>query len=62
MVSQCGSHHWESEDDYRKGRKKTPETGMGGLLANTMPAASVFSQCLLKAGNTKHDQFQEDKQ
>jgi hypothetical protein len=33
---------------------------MGGLLVNTMPAMSTyFSQCLLKARNRKHDQFQE---
>jgi hypothetical protein len=38
------------------------ETDMGGLLVNTIPAKSVFSQCLLKASNRKHDQFQEVKQ
>jgi hypothetical protein len=38
------------------------ETGMEGLQVNTTPAACVFSQCLLKASNTKHDQFQEDEQ
>ena len=37
-------------------------TDMGGLLVNTIPAKSVFSQCLLKASNRKHDQFQEVKQ
>ena len=35
------------------------ETDMGGPLVNTMPAASVFSQYLLKGSNTKHDQLQE---
>ena len=38
------------------------ETGTGGLQANTTPAASIFPQCLLKAGNRKCDQFQEDEQ
>lgn len=44
-----------------KGRKRTKETDMGGLLVNTMPAINLFSQCLLKASNTKLHQFQEDK-
>jgi hypothetical protein len=44
-----------------KGRKKMEETDMGGLLVNTMPVTSVFSQCLLKASNTKVHQLQEDK-
>lgn len=34
------------------------EIDMGGLLVNTIPGASVFSQGLLKAGNRKHEQFQ----
>lgn len=55
------SQHWGSEDDYMKGRKKMEETDMGGLLVNTMPVTSVFSQCLLKASNTKVHQLQEDK-
>ena len=46
----------------RKGRKKMQETDMGGLLVNTIPAKSVFSQCLLKASNRKHDKFKEVKQ
>jgi hypothetical protein len=45
------------EDDYTKGRKKKQETDMGGLLVNTTPAVSVFSQCLLKASNRRHDEF-----
>lgn len=45
-----------------KGRKKMQEIEMGKLLANTMPAMSIFSQCLLKVSNRKHGQFQEDKQ
>jgi hypothetical protein len=56
------NHDRGSEDDHRKGRKKMQEIEMGKLLANTMPAMSIFSQCLLKVSNRKHGQFQEDKQ
>jgi hypothetical protein len=50
-------------DDYRKGRKKMGETEMRGLLANTMPLSKCgFFQLILKANNTKHNQFQEVKQ
>lgn len=38
------------------------ETDMGGLLVNTMPVSKCIFHCLLKASNTKHDQFQEVKQ
>jgi hypothetical protein len=38
------------------------ETDMGGMLVNTMSAASVFSQYLLKGSNRKHEQFQKVKQ
>lgn len=42
-----------------EGSKKVQETEYGGLLVNTMPGMSVFSQCLLKANKTKYDQFRK---
>lgn len=41
-VSQHKNHSWESEDNYRKGRKKMKETDMGGLQVKTTTTVDVF--------------------
>lgn len=57
---------WEpqlgSEDEHRQGRKKMQETEYGRAAGEYHASRQDYFLSVLKASNTKCDQFQEDKQ